>query len=121
MSRKIDSLIAEHVFGLELSDNGYFKYYGYPNKNFENPSDWGNREIPTYSTDISSAWFVVDELSEEFEFRLWGPHRRMKDEDWDKWECEFTNITTKAWYSERSESATMAICLASLKALGVEI
>jgi hypothetical protein len=114
--RKIDSLVAEKVMGWH---------------NFFNPRNgketwWVQVEGGTYqhvkenfnpSTNISDAWQVVEKLRNEHELEVIIETR----------ECQ-TEVKAKGrlggWISDLygiAETAPLAICLASLKAKGIDI
>ena len=94
MSRKIDRLIAQHIMSNEIL--------------------WGDT-IPHYSTDIAKAWEVVEEMNPEYNFFIRMLHRPA------------VRVIRKEYMGHENtstifdESAPMAICLAALKAKGVEV
>lgn len=61
--RELDALVAEKIFGTEIHH-----YHG----------DWpfgpAGQDIPRYSTDLRSAWLVVEKLRGDwFSFKAWQP------------------------------------------------
>lgn len=103
MSRKIDALVAEHVMGwarIPNSKGRFMKWYGPLKKNkYPNPQP--------YSTDIAAAWQVVEKMGH---IGLnWEPLVSSK------WDCVFERTSTVA------KTAPMAICLAALKAKGIQV
>jgi hypothetical protein len=74
--------------------------------------------FPRYSTDIAAAWEVVEKLTADHEFRFqadyYGPFvqfiRYAEDKNGDHPD-----------YSSSADTAPHAICLAALKAVGVEV
>lgn len=100
---------------------------------------------PKYSTDISAAWAVVEKLQkDDFMVKLWSPNQDvdkgtyagMKKGDWEctvwKWFDRVTGRIVPPFadaidpYGEiismkRAETAPAAICLAALKAVGVNL
>jgi hypothetical protein len=113
--RKIDALVAEHVMGwanIDVPDAKipslvigvrYDMHGGVP-------AHW---EVPSYSTNLAAAWEVVEKLTEEgYEFWVSGDGRvELYDQDDNQFH---------AGYSTR-RTAPLAICLAALKAKGVEV
>jgi len=128
--RKIDALVAEYVIGVPLKTV------------FEDTYIDGERRAlipsfastllntpnyPHYSTDISAAWQVVEKLAEAgiyFEIRRRKTgytaipfiKREKKRYGQTPYACLDSN---KGWV--RNKSAPLAICLAALKAVGVEV
>lgn len=125
MSRKIDALVAEHVMGLPQAYESKYGYWKFGDEIIEKPPkfdestgekiniDWswwdGSNDLEYYSTDIAAAWEVVSHLHER-SFMLVG-----------------RNLSYSACFAPRmdlyepSDTAPMAICLAALKAKGVEV
>lgn len=66
------------------------------------------------TSNMRDAWIVVEELSKNSDFDL------SKDCDDSYFRCEFL-LTTSEFYISRADTAPMAICLAALKAVGVDI
>ncbi len=109
MSREIDALIAEKVMGLVVSDGI--------------TTEWD--DVPHYSTDIAAAWEVYQRCFWYGKTKYQpgdclvvchNPYCETKEEYWvaymdyDHLEC-FT----------RADTAPMAICLAALKAKGIDV
>jgi len=95
MSRKIDKLVAEHIFGLK---EGMIPGYS----------------APHYSTEIEAAWKIIDLFNNESGFmqevvtygkRHWCVLRSME-------------VTGNA---STNISAPLAICLAALKAKNIDV
>lgn len=128
--RELDALVAEKVMGEGVPD-GYERVGDHWEKEepiFDDDGaytrSWQIVEWPAlYSTHIAGAWQVVERLAEK----------------WD-WEIGFANLTEelagmkRGWYAllvtaedycgqpvAYGETAPLAICLAALKAVGVEI
>lgn len=124
MSRKIDALVAEHVMGLEVKSviKEFITEGGFsdePKKELfrEKVEDFIVSDgpiyvdCPHYSTDISAAWLVVEKLNNE--------GYRIFIDNGNKWMCQF--IVPDKWSTQHPEdTAPMAICLAALKAKGVD-
>ncbi|KYD12407.1 BC1872 family protein [Saccharococcus caldoxylosilyticus] len=68
---------------------------------------------PSFSTNIADAWQVVEKLNgDDFDFQVW----REKG----KYNVEFAKDFFYLFGFAESENAALAICLAALKAVGVE-
>lgn len=107
VSRELDALIAEKVFGYTL-DYEFAEITGAPNvKELRDQCDeWGL--LPHYSTDIAAAWLIVEKFG-DFEIGLTaqGVSVCLGGGEY-SWAGE---------YDGRTEP-THAICLAALKAIG---
>lgn len=125
--RKIDALVAEKVFGCRTDWDCGFCVDGIDHEihgdkrpwcNCEKEKHYSNSEgLDTlfYSSDISAAWAVVEKMRES-EFSIFG----ISIDGTDEYSCGFG----KTWPCQSegfSKSAPMAICLAALKAVGVEV
>lgn len=76
---------------------------------------WVSEWMPT--RDIECAWRVVERMQELGYFpTIW----LQQVADKKAWRCEFAHLQERDAVSEH-ESAPMAICLAALQALGVEV
>lgn len=111
--RELDALVAEKVMGwrlLNLRTEGYSPG--------QDSRVHNSKPIPPYSTSISAAWEIVKHLMEKgFEIALWGPVDRGFKKN-PNWVSEVTNMVTRAWWQSEADTATHAICLAALKAVG---
>lgn len=103
-NRELDVLVAKHVMKLDVEAAVAGQILD---------DDCGCKiEIPHYSTDIAAAWDVVEKLKiKGFDFVL---HWKTA------WECIFWFGRDK-WFESNCETAPRAICLAALKAVGVEV
>ena len=131
MSRKIDALIAEHVMGWEWFSADELKNLGYvtkevgllfpnePKAALESGFNVIESIIPNYSTDMAAAWEVL-KWWESNEGCDWDLHYDFDD----NYACRFR------WLHDEGESDTdwcevdsmpMAICLAALKAKGIDV
>ena len=116
--RELDLLVAEKIFKHPLAPHPFtgeiFIKYG---------EGYALSQIPEYSTDIAEAWQVVEKIK-EFKVYDWmqvpltiavysdGCHVGWVDDSMD----DFAN-----WHHEvTADTAPHAICLAALKAYGVE-
>lgn len=99
-SREFDALVAEKVIGVSQIDSMLGRYPGYVNRTV----------IKFYSTDISAAWEVVEELNGKYGFSLgragdyYEPDR--------KWNVR---VGTNEWVE--ADTAPEAICKAALLAV----
>lgn len=114
--KELDALIAENVMGLPVLD---YNNYGTITVSYENDE---NRQavwvdLPKYSTDITAAWEVAEKLAEKgFYYEIqqaWSQENTKR--------CRVYLNDGEARYIAIGDTAPHAICLAALKALGVEI
>lgn len=109
-SRELDALVAEKVMGMSTERR--------------------LRDIPEYSTDVAAAWQVVEklkwaepELSWSDEQHAWCLYLNKKPLDiWQpEWSggCLYLKKTLVIWPT--APTAPHAICLAALRAVGVEV
>ncbi len=110
--RKLDSLISEKIFGEKYPYNKMFKDYYRPW--VEDPIAY--EECPHYSTNIKSAWEVVEKLltmlpNQDFHVEHWADE---ENSGWQVSSC-YELGGWKDWV--RAETLPHAICLAALKAL----
>ena len=124
--RELDALIAEKVMGL----HEFCSYAGKSKASLgwgKNGADFFKGEIsalPSYSTNIASAWEIVEKLqSLRKSVRVYN--QGIVSETTDLYSCEIENRYYEGepdtWFSGWVESAPHAICLAALKAMGVEV
>ena len=106
-NRAIDAAIAEHVMGHKVITNGLGMKLMYPDKVHS------LQEVPSYSTDIAAAWQVVEKLGQ------------MDVECYTNQDGSlFYNASTGGGFNinfSEAPTAPMSICLAALKAKGVEV
>lgn len=101
MSRKIDALVAEHIMG-------------WPGQKIN--VDWSipRGPLPNYSTNIADAWEVVEKFTYGWQVGLTMDN-----------EVSCSLVVDKIGISPSIEvfapTAPMAICIAALKAKGVEV
>lgn len=109
-SKELDALVAEHVMGLVE----YVSYAG-PHKAV---LGWGNKgsvdiyhlkPLPKYSTDIASAWVIVEKMKGCVPLELSYDNTMME------WICRINE------FSESSDFAPHAICLAALKSVNYKL
>lgn len=129
-NRELDALVAEHVMGwVDFWQRGEVVMMAYPPVEQSMGFDAERHPVPAYSTDIAAAWGVMERMRElGYEFELYRRHinslgvpslhpmiqaifrggfRRDKPRLRD--------------YSCLHEDDRLAICLAALRAVGVEI
>lgn len=106
--RGLDALVAEEVMGWMRRGN---------HDPIDDPAEWrmpngieGEEVPPCYSTSIASAWEVVEILRERRIFLRVSPLPQTYDVQ--RWDEEQWVETTEA------DTASLAICLAALKAVG---
>lgn len=117
--RELDALVAEKVMGLEITKiaNGHMWFRD--GVTLRSP-------IPHYSTDIAAAWLVVEKMSSDGWIHEITEH--INDS---QIKCAmFANRSghyesyERSWDDEQwavSGTAPHAICLAALKAVGIEV
>jgi len=107
--RKIDALVAEHVMGWRVEK--YMTTIPKPTGAGMRPGSAVIEEIPRYTSDISTAWEVIERLHPEFTFSL----------DYlssGRWTITFYSGEAHGLMS--TDSAPLAICLAALRAKGID-
>lgn len=112
--RMIDSLVANRVMGLPSVrevDDAYAWAYG------------GGYPVPDYSTDIAAAWGVVENF--DGEVTLYGPSASYAGGEYRNrpaaWRCEIDPDGEGLLTPTFADTAPLAICLAALKAKGVDV
>lgn len=114
-SRELDALVAEKAMGLKdiLNSDGYWCHF----------TDDKPREIPLYSTDIAAAWEVLahfTKLGWDAEVQSSGEH--YDDGHWVViLDPRYVSDEKCGLIVQSAYSAPHAICLAALKACGVEV
>ena len=108
--RELDALVAEKVMG-----QGFIFYNNFQEKN-GNKSPLPDNVAP-YSTSIAAVWEVVEQLRTK---GFWFLIEQERPDINSEWVAAFTNFEANADGSERADTAPLAICLAALKAVGVE-
>lgn len=122
--REIDALIIQNIFPEKLihPDGHVCKIEGDWIKHYRtSDGSWtGSHGIPHYSTSIADAWLVVEKMREKHLIHIIsdGAHPLQKN----TWGCIIERERDEFPRLAESESATAptAICLAALKALGVD-
>jgi hypothetical protein len=104
--RELNELIAEHVMGISKEDIEQWR----KDANHHNPLVQIMDALPTYSTNITWAWSVVEKLLKEKHY----VDIEMGDSEGSAYvavEIDYVNNTV-------GQTAPHAICLAALKAVG---
>ncbi|WP_339161761.1 hypothetical protein [Siminovitchia sp. FSL W7-1587] len=96
---EIDRLIAEKVMGFEVTKDG------------ERVQDGKRFGIPSYSEKIEHAWLVAEKLGDEYGVCI---------SNQGGWGCLIYDLDTETSYTAQGQ-VPLAICLAALKAVGVEV
>jgi len=127
--RELDALVAEKVMGMEPTEDPWIFRWRYPEPtrgmkivyiDAPDPSRAWNLFQP--SADIKAAWEIVEKLKSEGLRLILTPTADGYEAGflWFKPEQEFT-CWTAACDGQYCKSAPHAICLAALKAKGVEV
>jgi hypothetical protein len=117
--REIDRLVAEKVMGWSIyKEKSGFEWYAV----VEDGKFKFIRSVETFepTKDIRDAWKVVEKLRERRIFSLYDAW----DEDDNKIFCanfEYNDTYHVVDYKGYAGTATLAICLAALKSVGVEV
>lgn len=145
--REIDALIATHVFGAKLVYSAFSEDKTVVSCDFpDRKLGMAFSGLPKFSERIECAWLVVEKMREKgicMEVAAYPDHRTwlkpdfkgQKASEWtlketpEKYQAtavaqDFEKLGTYDWFvvaDPVSMTAPMAICLAALKALGVEI
>ena len=113
--RELDALVAEKVMGLEVMQSDYGPYLGVKDIRYGEPG--GGAFIRHYSTDIVYAWQVFDKF----------PLNNLT-KGAEGWVCRFGvsgpnkyGGFTISQYDAKAETASHAICLAALRAVGEKV
>lgn len=116
--RELDALVAKRIMGWNVG--GYMNMQWVCNDGKDTGwylTEFGSQECNPFSpsTDIAAAWEVVDKLGERFSF-YFHTRGRMTDISVIHWPDNL-----KGGFDVSGETAPHAICLAALKAVGVEV
>ena len=111
--REIDALVAEKIFNqpvVWLDIKGHKGFHREPFLCESNEGYGETYEVDSYTEYITDAWKIVEEMNDCLHLRQHGNRGR--------WAAKFCG---KCDLESHADTATMAICLAALKAVGVEI
>lgn len=119
--RKLDALVAEKVMKCKIEKPlSYAPLCGCLDLNHSIRDPGRLPLIKNYSTDIAAAWEVVEKLTSKIE-----PHFQLGLCDVytesPKWHAELYLDRPRKRVFAKADTAPHAICLAALKAVGVEI
>ena len=116
-NREIDKLVAKKVMGLIPNGVGGWS----PHDNRTGVTIDTNWPLSPYTTDIAAAWQVVEKMRRDgwrvTIHSLKFPAR--ETELWEVWLHEELKFAARG--AARGQSVAEAICLAALKAVGVEV
>jgi len=104
--RELDALVAEKVMGWEYKDAIYSWGEVLRPSQWIKPNGWPVDRVSCYSTDISAAWEVVEEMGDCLHLKQHG-----EQGEWEAWFCGYPN--SKA----HGETAPETICKAALLAV----
>lgn len=117
--RELDALVAEKVMGWEPGPGGIHLFPPKDEPNRKRFTRWNGEarvtEIPHYSTDIAAAWEVVEKLGHKFQMFL-NTRGKWTEADFVHWPDNL-----KGYVAASADTAPLAICLAALKACGVDL
>lgn len=133
---EIDRLVAEKLMSFHIHTYGNVPdWLAYPIRDGE--VNWLEPTIiPNYSSDTSAAWQVAETLEQRFECTVniqIRPRRGGRDKVWtgERWEHKRYAVTVEGGelgydnfncsFTIYDHSSSVAICLAALKAVGVEV
>ncbi len=117
IDRELDALVAEKVMGFRV-------------ERYEDGSPTGvilgssgmSMVVPDYSTDIRDAWPVFDRLGPAWQISQSDPGGYDKSRRWWCWlPEEYGGVRSSRECETMEATAPRAICIAALKAAGVEI
>jgi hypothetical protein len=99
-----DALVAEHIFKRKI-----VKWKDGRVLLMAREGKAGHESIPAYSASMDAAWLIAECFDEIIVYKYIGG----------KCQCELSRSTT--WYKNEADTPQEAICLAALKACGIEI
>lgn len=119
--RELDMWIAVKVMGwTQVDPNAYTPYgrdiCGTPPEGIKAMWNTGRSAVPRYSSDIKEAWLVIDYMRERGDFHL-GNRFGLNDFFAEFGKCSQYPSENRCY----GKTMPIAICLAALKAVGVEI
>jgi hypothetical protein len=127
-SRELDVLVAEHVMGLnpirndgswvftsrrEWVPDGDYYFEGVDSEGYHVTD-----EVPAYSTDIADAWLVFMRFADTYKVLS---HVQLMSLGWTLGQPLVWRCTIGATNTATADTAPMAICLAALKCVDVEV
>lgn len=121
-SRELDALVAEKVMGISKEQiNEWLKRHGEYSYSFNEV-----HKFPYYSTDIASAWEVVEKLElfkrkQPFDGGEYHQYCQLWQDDDEKGKWTIGDFESQLFILAEGETAPHAICLAALKAVGTRM
>jgi len=123
--RELDALVAEKVMGWKWLERDEFNEYRHLTPNGQKIQV----AVPRYSTDIAAAWQIVEKI--KFMQPGWEIYG-LKPDHLQKFTIEYNGFGWRAGWAPvkldgnmtieaEAEAAPHAICLAALRAVGVEV
>lgn len=117
--RALDALVATHVMGWKNFRGHYYPASPHPEANIL------GHVVPPYSTDIAAAWQVVEKLKERSDLFPQISWIRVHDNQYQHrceiWQNDPPN-KLYGWLADvYADTAPLAICLAALAVMGVEV
>lgn len=121
--RELDALVAEKVMGavwtptpsdMVFDEDYWLEIPGKPGVfayRYRDGRVKPKAGCPPYSTDMASAWEVVEKMEQR------GHGFALADSQGPPWEATFDNLSSMLSYIETADTAPLAICLAALKAV----
>lgn len=119
--RERDAMVHQHVFGFDMV--GFVTPKGYARNSWvkeeENRTTW--IDVPEYSTDISAAWEIVERLdAQRIRLSMSRFYNGIITGVPTCWGVDFSGDDAE-WCGTEAQTAPEAICIAALKAVGVEV
>lgn len=114
--REIDILIATNIMGWSLMER-YDKGLVFQDENGCEAGDIFPRKLPHYSSDIAAAWSVFERVGMGASCRD-NQIRRIDGPLISEWRCSFQDDEGSS--DATAHTAPLAICLAALKAKGID-
>lgn len=118
---ELDALVAETVMGSTLSRWPVLQFDGTAKEELVFWDGPKMMRLPPYSTDIAAAWEVVENFVAKLAFS--GENGFVLDYSCGSWTATFRHSISEFGKSVESlaDTAPHAICLAALKAVGVDV
>lgn len=122
-NREIDALVASKIMGWSLSIASNSPWQMLPPEGSTGRKEGRVYNVPRYSTDISAAWQVIQKMQSD------GWHYEICDSHWEpshyvkfgRGKYDPYDDMFREEHSATGPTPWMAICLAALEAVGVDI
>lgn len=127
-SIELDILVAKKIMNLKVvktsRNKGKYLTYSIGKPDYwytsDRPEGYLSNPVPTYSTDIATAWDVVEKLkSNYFRITIETTYNNDNSVHLYRYNCPDGQEDTEESYYVQGNTASHAICLAALKAAGV--